>query len=151
MQINGDLLIDWLIDWPFVRNSRRKWVKEIAHKKYKYGLHYPHNHPYASFWFLYIYIINILFQFLLCMWYMILIHDDYKLSMIMVYDGYMLSMIFTMMVAFSANRMWYFYTWWFDQTTSLTCCDREQTKMKVYHIDMIRMRYVWIYFNYFLV
>ena len=48
----------------------------------------------------------------LCMWFMILIYDDYMWSMIMVYDGYMWFMILIYDGCVWANLMWYVYTWY---------------------------------------
>ena len=47
----------------------------------------------------------------------------------------------SMMVEFWANRIWYVYTWCFDQRASLTCCDRKQIELQVYLIDEPLMRY----------
>ena len=58
-------------------------------------------------------------------------------STILNYDGYMWFMI----VAFWANRMWCVYTWWFDQTTSLSCYNMKWKYLKMYLIDEPLMRY----------
>jgi len=46
------------------------------------------------------------------MWFMFMVYDDFMRFMILIYDGLVW-----------ANMMWYVYSWWFDQTISLTCCD----------------------------
>ena len=61
-------------------------------------------------------------------------------SIVLVYDGYMWSWFWSMMIMFWDNQMWYVYSWSFNQTTSLTCCDGKWTKLQVHRVNKLPMR-----------